>query len=391
MTDTAKKDNSIKTASRAVSMRVTGLDMYRIIACMLVIINHCNSKVMFQVPPKSLAWFVTVGVFYITKIAVPGFLMIAGYNLLHRLDSWKKTRQRALRIFLVMVVFSLLYFAWRSADYGLYESWKTIPGGIVWNFAKGFVGSLFHNQITDAFWYLYMYLGIMIVLPFLQKLAHAMSKEDFYVLFGIAFIFTCVIPTVAEFVPFFAFTSYFELPIVRSFGGSVVYMFIGHYYYAYVMNSAEETGGFIEKTSRDKENYIKTPIWALVCGFVLGFVLNMTISMIEFGATGGESFLNVGEIEYLPLFIESLSMFTLLLKIRYSEWMMKLIGFIAPCTFGIYLFSDFICSQTHMIYYYLCIYMNRLFAVAIQDIVALIIAFGVVWLLRKIPVLRKYI
>jgi len=389
MTILANDDNSIHlNNSNVCSMRVTGLDLYRIIACMLVIINHCNSKVMLQVTPKSLAWFVTVGVFYITKIAVPGFLMIAGYNLLHRLDSWKKTRQRALRILIVMTVFSLLYFIWRSYELGSFATWSGEPGGIAFNFLKGFVGAFFQNRITDAFWYLYMYLGIMIILPFLQKLAHAMEKKDFYILFGLAFAFTCVIPTIAEFVPALSFSTYFELPIIKSFGGSIAYMFIGHYFYEFVMNSSEKFGLIKDNKAH---GFIKTPTWALISGFAIGFVLNLAVSVLEFNATGGENFLSIGEIEYFPLFLESICVFTLLLKINYPHSMVSVISFIAPCTFGIYLLSDFVCSQTHLIYYYLCIYMNRLFAVAIQDVVALLLAFWVVWIIRKVPVFRKYL
>ena len=92
------------------SKRLAGLDLYRMIAVAFVIINHCNSKVLLQVTPKSLAWYVTVGVIFITKICVPGFFMITGYNLLHRQEDFRTYIGRIVRIVVVLAVFSLFYY-----------------------------------------------------------------------------------------------------------------------------------------------------------------------------------------------------------------------------------------------------------------------------------------
>ena len=358
--NTANTNNTTNTNNLTKANRITGLDIYRIIACMLVVINHCNSKVMFQLTPMTLAWYVTVGVFYVTKIAVPGFLMIAGYNLLHRQDDWTRSFKRALRILVVMVVFSLLYYVWRSSGEG--------------NFLLGFLNAFWHDNITDAYWYLYMYLGLMLVLPLLQKLANAMTREDFHVFFVATLIFVTVIPTISQFIPGVAFAETFNLPLVMTYGGCVAYMFFGHYFYKY---------GF------------KYPVWWPVVGFVCGFAMNMVISVMEFRATGGADYLSVGEIEYIPLMLESISMFAFLMWIEnnrgYASVIVKSARFIAPQTFGIYLVSDFLCAETHFIYFNLCPYMNRLLAVAIEDVVVLAVGFIFVLAIRKIPVVAKYL
>lgn len=343
--------------------RIAGLDLYRLFACSFVIINHCNSKVMFQLEPMSLAWLVTVAVVYITKVAVPGFLMIAGYNLLHKQDDWKKSIQRTSRILIVTVFFSVLYYIWRFGTD---------------NFFPDFFDKFWHAKITDAFWYLYMYFGLMLVLPFLQKLCVSMKKEDFKYFFAIALVFTCILPTFAEFIPQMQHTEYFEIPVVMSFGGSVAYMFIGHYFYSYIVN-------------KDNDMMHKIPMWLPVFGFAVGFILNMIISVAECRATGAESYLSMEAIEYFPLMLESICAFTILLKIKYSKKISNIISSAATLTFGVYLISDFICTQTHFIYYNLCMYMNRLFAVAIQDICAIAVSLLIVWLIRRIPLTGKYI
>lgn len=358
--------------------RITGLDMYRIIACMLVVINHCNSKVMIQVTPYSLAWFVTIGVFYVTKIAVPGFLMIAGYNLLHREDEWKTNWHRVRRILVVLVVFSTLYFVWKSA-YSLapFSFWNEDGsfigiGTLIWRLFTAIIT----DGITDAYWYLYMYLGLVIVMPFLQKFVKAVNAQDIRIFLILSLVFCCILPTIGEFVPGLSLASDFVLPYVKTTGGCVTYLLIGHVFYTHM---------------NDKDTGLKYSIWLPVIGFAVGFAMNMIISVLEYRFTGGESMLSVGMIEYFPLALESLSMFAFLLKIKYGHGFTKVVELVAPTTFGIYLLSDFMCVQTHGIYMALCPHMNRLFAVAIQDITVLVVTFIVVLILRKLSIVRRYL
>ena len=365
--------------------RVIGLDVYRIIACMLVVINHCNSKVMFQVEPQSLAWYVTVGAFYITKVAVPGFFMIAGYNLLHKEDSWEKAWSRVGRIFAALIIFSVLYYVW-----------KVCRGVIVVEGATGFFLALAHlknmvsmiitHPITDAYWYLYAYLGLMIMLPFLQRLVARVTDQDMRIFFGLAFVFACVLPTIGEFFPAVRIARDFNLPLV---GGSVVYMLIGHCVYL----NFDRRDVFLEELKPNIRRFFfdtkGVRPWILLLGITLGFVINMIVSAWEYTATLGETYLSIGEIEYFPLALESICLFVLLLQIDYCRWIRAVVTVVAPTTFGIYLLTDFLCAETNMVYFWLCPHMNRIFAVAIEDIVVIIAGFMIVNTLRLIPVVRK--
>lgn len=355
------------------SARNVALDIYRIIACLLVIINHNSSKVMIQVEPKSLAWFVTIAVFYITKIAVPGFFMIAGCNLIHKRDDWHKSWIRVRRILVDLAVFTLVYYIWKTAI-GVIAVKPVLAEnalGYICGWIVGVVDTLWHGPITDAFWYLYAYLGLMIILPFLQKLASAMSKKDLKVFLGLSVIFASVIPTLSLVFPELSMAEDFVLPIVVSTWGSVAYMMFGHYIYMYGCDANKA-------------------IW-LVLGFAAGFAMNMISTVVEFSATGGEEFLSMGKIEYVPLALESVCFFLFLQKLNYSSAVKKVVTRIAPITFGVYLLTDFVCTNTHMVYFYLCPYMNRLLAVAIQDVVVVIVAFVLSWILRCVPAIKNWI
>lgn len=382
--------------------RLHGLDLYRIIGCAFVIINHCNSKVLVQVTPKSLAWYVTVGVIFITKITVPGFFMITGYNLLHREDDFSTYEKRIIRIAVDLVVFSLFYYVWRCLAH-------TYPVGVpegasVLQYVGAYVGSfvrvLWQEGATDAFWYLYTYLGLMIIMPALQKVAGmfvacgnscisptddgtgekrkrgpVLDRRLLVRILGIVLIYVSVIPSIAIIWPAATINPHFQLPMV---GVAVMYLFIGHACYLF------------RDELRAGEGIRVSDMW-LIGVFVLAFICNMALSGLEYRLSDGVSFVSYTEIETVLMVVESVAVYCFLIKLRADGALGRMIGFLAPATFGIYLFADFVCTNTHAVYFQLCRFMNRLFAVAVQDIVAFVCALIIVLLLRLIPEVRKWI
>ena len=97
-------------------------------------------------------------------------------------------------------------------------------------------------------------------------------------------------------------------------------------------------------------------------------------------------------ILHLPFFSSYIRpAYCLLIKMRADGALGRVIAFLAPATFGIYLFADFVCTNTHLIYWNMCRFMNRLFAVAVQDVAAIAAALCIVLLLRLIPPVRRWI
>ena len=117
----------------------------------------------------------------------------------------------------------------------------------------------------------------------------------------------------------------------------------------------------------------------------------MLLAGLEYRMSAGESFVSYSEIETLFMVIESVALYCFLIKLKADGGFGRLIGFLAPATFGIYLFADFVCTSTHMVYWNMCRFMNRLFAVALQDIAAFAAALCIVLILRLIPEVRKWI
>lgn len=362
----------------AVNSRNKGLDLYRIIACAFVIINHCNSKVLIQLEPGSCSWLISVGTVFVTKICVPGFFMITGYNLLHRTENFGTYVRRIVRVLGCLIVFSLFYYIWRCAIH-------TMPVDIPQNAGMGaaagaYIGGFFRILIsggaTDAFWYLYTYLGLLIVMPALQLLAGVCKPgRRLFIIAGLIWAYISLIPSVSILIPDIALSPDFEIPVVTC---GVMYMLFGHIFYLYRhrlgVGSGSGSGGAVA-----------------LCIYFAGFLLSACLAYTEYTITDGASFLSFSDIHTAGMTVMSVAAFALFLKIRGGRFTELLVHRVSPATFGMYLVADFVCSNTHMIYYELCRYMNRLAAVAIQDAVAFLAAFVLVYLLRMIPGVSKWI
>lgn len=197
--------------------RKTDLDALRILACLFVIYNHAAGQVMRLTEGASGA--AALGLLYYSKPSIPLFLMVTGAVLLGRVDSYRRMGQRLVRIVAALVLFSLAYYA---AD--------CLTNGEV--FALGtFFDRLYHTNMTNSLWYLYAYAGVLIMMPFLQRMSMGMGAADYrYAIFwivGFVGVFTILqcISTV------FVYDSGFELPL---FGGVVGSILMGRYMECFV-------------------------------------------------------------------------------------------------------------------------------------------------------------
>ena len=92
------------------------LELLRIIACFFVIVNHTNSGVFLSQTPDHKVWWISLTYFFMCKTAVPVFLMITGCLMLGKIDNYRKYITRIIRMVLVIVLFSFLYYVKSMQD-----------------------------------------------------------------------------------------------------------------------------------------------------------------------------------------------------------------------------------------------------------------------------------
>ena len=165
----------------------TDYDLMRIIACYLVIFNHMDGYSLFQqTSPGWKTWICMVPAM-ITRINVPLFFMIGGALLLNdRVETYQEIiRNRISRIVILITAFTILI-------YGLdcYKT-QTVPT----------LGSFLRNLISGpydiggvAYWYLYAYVGFLLLLPILRRVTKGMNREDFILLLAVHFVVATILP-----------------------------------------------------------------------------------------------------------------------------------------------------------------------------------------------------
>lgn len=342
-------------------MKNRNLDIYfdilRIIACFLVIVNHTNSSVLLSEKP-SLIWFVSLTYFFVCKIAVPIYFMISGALLLKKSDDFKKSLERVLRVLLVIFIFSFIYYL--NDCYLLGKSFSLI------NYFK----TIYSKSATNAYWYLYTYLGLMVTLPILQSLVKSLSREKMVYFLIISFIFLGTMPVLIHYYPSLNYNHDFML-----------YMFdpiIGYFLAGYFIDK------YVEPTKK------KTLIAYIV--FVLSIVLSVVLTYFEYKKNNSQ-FLFFDNRSTILIIASSVSFFYLVryyFKKGFSERLNNIIHYVGGLTFGIYLLSDFFIQK----YTFVGEFMynngiNKMIVLIFFEILVFVTGMLVTLILKKIPGLNK--
>lgn len=339
------------------SKRKLNLEMLRIIACFLVIVNHTSNKVFTTIAP-SLTWFLSIGYFYFSRIAVPIFVMISGAVLLGKQESYKSLfKKRIVKVLMLIVVFSFIYYA----DYMIIEN-KPIN-------IQEFLISICKAPMTGSYWYLYMYLGLIVMLPILRKMVQNFSKKDYIYSFVVWSIFFSIIPIITHYLKIESYTSFFQLPI---FSGFIVYFIMGYF----IENKLEEK-------YFNKNNALIVTILSIIL-----LIVSVVISYFEYKEMGDKLNLFMQSCIFITTSIPSISIFYLCKYIfkykKENKIIDNLIINVSTCTLGIYLLSDLLIGKLEFIYNILVNYMNRLLAIVVYELLIFFVGFAIVRLYKVI-------
>ena len=148
------------------------LELLRIIAIYFVIFNHTNQRgyIYFTTlsNDKPILYYLTMCFSVFCTMSVPMFFMISGITLLDKNEDiatlWKK---RILRMVGALIVFSLLHYFVQTGFN---------PGNMN---IRAFAITLYSGSVIAPFWFLYYYIGFLIILPFLRSLAKNLEEREY--------------------------------------------------------------------------------------------------------------------------------------------------------------------------------------------------------------------
>ena len=337
--------------------RIRYLDTLRVIAIAFVLVNHTVGPWMLSLPDQTMNWWFGVTYFFMCKFAVPLFVMISGALLLRKTDPYQKTGRRIVRIAKALVLFSVFYYFVNQTSYSLID----------------FVDRFWHAGICAPLWYLYMYLGLLIMLPLLQRLASVMRNRDYLYFFAISLGIVNLLPVVAAFSPSFEPTSYFQLPMFTGFVG----MFFGGHYLA---NVAKVT----------RRHAVIAAVVFLVC---LAFLVASTDYFYQ--VNGGKGYLAMDNRTFSPIMLMAACVFVV---VRWREdaragrparsAAQHVIRELALCSFGIYLVHPYFVTLMKPYFVQAAASAPDVFALLVYQLVLFAVSFAATWLLRLIPPVR---
>lgn len=290
--------------------RNTSLDLYRFLCMFLIttihITGYCN--LIGAVVPGQFNFYILHILYAFQRFAIAGFILISAYFLVESTDTAKKL----ITFWVQLIFFSIVIF-------GL--TCLLIPSAFSW---KHLIKSIF-PVLTYHYWYPISYIILLIFAPLLNKFVRSITKTE---LLSAIFLLSFVISVFLPLNPFFDATA-----------------FLGHQSHSILWFVQLYLIAAYIRLYGVKRAVLFGPVCFLIVGVLLfllfigrRFAINASITVaIRF-------FDKIDLLSYnslLPLLFSVSSFITFLhMKISLPKWLNRVIHFLVPTAFGIYLVQE---------------------------------------------------
>jgi len=152
-------------------------DFIRVLALILVIINHTRNK------PWAENIYVDSAIQTVIALCNGLFFLLSGkFNLSKEFNTKKDYasfyKKRVIDILMPYVLISMVLSYWNLKDEGI---WITPKGYIMTA-----VQDLFSGNMNYHLWFMFFLIGYIVSTPFLSKMLHAMDNWELHIAFGIS-------------------------------------------------------------------------------------------------------------------------------------------------------------------------------------------------------------
>lgn len=293
--------------------RETELDILRLLALLAVIWVHVGGMETDSLPTSDPNWPILIFMKSLATWQIPVYVMISGRFFLDpdREMPFSKILKAIGRLVLAFVVWNVVY----QTYYILTDSYT----GLNW---KGIMSQALIGPYH--FWYLYMIVGLYLIIPFLRKIAEDKRLAEYFI--GLFFLFTLLTKYCVE-LPFVGAT-------LDSMLGSMGMKFVLGYSGYYVL------GYYLRKFPlSDKWERL-----LYVCGAILlllGAAANTVCSVQEGAYT--ERFTGYTNPNTIIVVAAIYALFTKRIgNVQFSKKITKTISGLSEYSFGVYLIHAFI-------------------------------------------------
>ena len=334
------------------SQKLGWVDLARFLAAFLVVVAHvCD----WGHEP----WFWGANFYTLSRLAVPFFFLTGGFLLLSKQEGlWTFLRKRAARIVIPFLAWSVLYDIQNSRPFA--ESGLTFEG------LAGMVVRILSVPREAHLWFFYSLIGLYLVTPILRVFVANAKESELRYFIVLWFLVKPILLLVEGFTPIrIGFEVYYA-------AGYLGYFLLGYYL------------GRMEITPR----LLRLAFFA----FIFGFLFTLAVFYFDLPPLKNEAVLR----DYPSLNIVLMSLGAFVLVRYFADKVLALLTSLAskasPAIFGIYLIHP-------MLLRWLALGMESmgydpyagysLFMIPAIALIAFLIAWGIVFLALKVPVLRR--
>lgn len=348
--------------------RLIYLDVLRIFAMFSVMLLHVASRYWYRTPIDSNYWMVFNIYDSLARFCVPAFIMISGAFLLNPDKKYtiKDIYTRKLSRILTALFFWSFLYAFHGTFIQKILRGEVINGSVFIDFINSFLVGHFHLG------FIYLLAGLYLVAPFLRKFTNDKKLMKLFII--LSFIFGSIVE-ILGLIPYLNITLNLVMDNLEMFFvlGYTGYFVAGYYLLKYDLAKGIKLLIYILALISILFTIIGTYFMSLNNGKVSEVLFSYTVPNTVFTT-----------IAIFIFFKDVVS------KIRFSEKSIKIILLFSRLSFGMYLIHDFV----NIAFRYLeikTINYNPIVSVPIMAIIVFIVSFMLIWILNKIPLLRKYI
>lgn len=344
------------------------LELLRFLAILFVIFNHTGTHgyLYFTTVEGSALYPLFFFLSMLCKLAVPLFWMVSGALLIDRNESLKQLYlRRILRMAIVLLLFSFLYYL-NSARFN--------PG---FRFSPVyFLTQVYSTKYAPAFWFLYAYLGMLVILPLIRAMAKNLTNREFMYFFAAMLIIRGILP-VAEYV-----YSHGEMTIEPNFLNN----FLSYDMVYFLMGYFLENRIFVQKL-----NY-KTALLLIAGGLAAMLVMGFGTQLF---LNDGGSMTDAAAENFYPglLLVPSAALYYLMRLVfrdkRTDNFGARLIVFLGGVSFGVMLLEHFLRLELEGVLSAMLGIMPEFIACLLWTALIYLCGAAITFVLKHIPGLKK--
>ncbi len=342
------------------------IELLRIIAIYFVLFNHtwvCGYW-LFSITENPVLYGIYLFLSISCKIAVPLFYMASGALLLGKEESIKDVyHKRVLKYIVILIVISFVYhiYDWHfnEAEFNIWTCLRTIYCG----------------KAADALWYLYCYIGVLIMLPLLRRLVKSMRAKDYVYLLVCQIVLVGIIP-IAEFLfskGTVMISGDFSARLITT--DSIFYFLMG-YYMEHVL---------------EKEQYNRKNALTAISFSCLAIILCCLMTWYHTYLFGEASQRFHNALIAIPTLTAFYCAKLLFMKKNIPAGIQKAIQFVGGTTFGIFLLETMLRERTMIVFEKLQPIIHTMPACLVWVFAACAVGVLITAVLKRLPTLGRYL